>query len=52
MHHTHTNVGGIDEDIDTKGPIRLCEHAQLKQIHKFQYIYAFFLFINDNSEIV
>lgn len=44
MHHTHTNVGGIDEDIDTKGPIRLCEHAQLKQIHKFQYIYAFFFY--------
>ena len=44
MHHTHTNVGGIDEDIDTKGPIRLCEHAQLKKIHKFQHIYAFFFY--------
>jgi len=44
MHHTHTNINGIDEDINSKGPIRLCEHAPLKRIHKYQYIYAFFFY--------
>ena len=44
FHHAYTNVGGIDEDIDTKGPIRLAEQAPLKKIHYYQHIYAFALY--------
>lgn len=43
-HHTYTNVYRLDSDIDTKGSIRLCQHAPLKKIHKYQYIYAFPLY--------
>jgi len=27
LHHTYTNISGLDEDIDSKGPIRLAEAA-------------------------
>lgn len=41
LHHTFTNIYGYDTDIDTKGVIRLCQHAPLKKFHRLQYIYAF-----------
>jgi linoleoyl-CoA desaturase len=40
-HHTYTNIYRYDTDIDTKGIIRLCEHAPWKKHHQWQYIYAF-----------
>lgn len=43
-HHAYTNIHGLDEDIQTRWIIRLCEHTPLKPIHRFQYIYAFFLY--------
>jgi len=44
LHHTYTNVDGLDEDIDHKGPIRLSENSPLKKFHRFQYIYAIFFY--------
>lgn len=44
LHHTYTNIAGLDEDIDSKGPIRLSENMPLKPYHRFQYIYAFFFY--------
>jgi len=44
LHHTYTNVNGLDEDIDYKGPIRLSENRPLKKFQKFQYIYALFFY--------
>jgi linoleoyl-CoA desaturase len=44
LHHTYTNVYGYDQDIGTKAVIRLCDHAPLKKIHRFQHVYAFFLY--------
>ncbi len=41
LHHTYTNISGLDEDIDDKGPIRLSENKPLKSYHKYQFIYAF-----------
>ncbi|MCD6069003.1 MAG: acyl-CoA desaturase [Bacteroidetes bacterium] len=41
LHHTYTNISGLDEDIDDKGPIRLSENKPLKPWHKYQYLYAF-----------
>lgn len=43
-HHTFTNIYKYDDDISTKGIIRLCEHAPLKKYHRFQHIYAFPLY--------
>ncbi len=44
LHHTYTNVNEYDEDINSKGPIRLAENSELKAIHKYQYIHAFFFY--------
>ena len=44
LHHTYTNINDYDEDIESKGPIRLAEQAPLKKIHKYQYIHAFFFY--------
>lgn len=44
LHHTYTNIDGYDQDIDSKGPLRLSKHAPLKRIHKYQHIHAFFFY--------
>jgi linoleoyl-CoA desaturase len=44
LHHTFTNVDGFDEDIEPKGSLRLSKQTPLKKHHRFQYIYAFFLY--------
>lgn len=44
LHHTYTNIEGLDGDIHSLGPIRLSEHAPIKKIHRYQYLYAFFLY--------
>ncbi len=44
LHHTFTNISGLDRDIATKGPIRLSEHTPQGRIHRFQYIHAFFFY--------
>lgn len=43
-HHAYTNIKGLDEDIQTRWIIRLCEYTPLHPIHRFQHIYAFFLY--------
>ncbi|MFT6747376.1 MAG: linoleoyl-CoA desaturase [Glaciecola sp.] len=45
MHHTYTNIDGLDGDI--KGPIpalRFSPHEAKLKIHKYQYIYAWFFY--------
>lgn len=44
LHHTYTNINEYDEDIDSKGPIRLAEKSKLRSFHKYQYIHAFFFY--------
>lgn len=44
LHHTYTNISGLDEDIDNKGPIRLSENKPLRYWHKFQFLYAFIFY--------
>ena len=44
LHHTYTNISGLDEDINTKGPIRLAEQTPLKWYHRYQFIYAFMFY--------
>ena len=40
LHHTFTNIYGLDEDIDDKPFLRLSPHGKIKKHHKFQHIYA------------
>ena len=44
LHHTFTNIDGMDEDIAGHTTLRFSRHAPLKKIHRFQHIYAFFLY--------
>jgi linoleoyl-CoA desaturase len=44
LHHTYTNIEGFDEDIEPKASLRLSKGVPLKRIHRFQHIYAFFLY--------
>jgi linoleoyl-CoA desaturase len=44
LHHTYTNIYGYDQDIESKGLLRLCQHAPLQRIHRFQYLYAYFFY--------
>lgn len=44
-HHTYTNVTGMDEDISPKGGIlRFDPNTPMKKFHKWQHIYAWFLY--------
>lgn len=43
-HHTYTNIHGYDEDISPVSIIRLSPGAKLKKIHRYQHLYAFFLY--------
>ena len=43
LHHTFTNVGGYDEDIDTR-VMRLSPNQERKSVHKFQAYYATFFY--------
>jgi linoleoyl-CoA desaturase len=44
LHHTFTNIEGMDEDIGGRELLRFSKHSPLKKIHRFQYIYAYFLY--------
>lgn len=44
LHHTYTNISGLDEDIDTGGLLRFSPHDKLHKLHRFQHFYAWFLY--------
>lgn len=44
LHHTFTNVEGLDVDIDSVPLLRFSPHKELKSYHKNQYIFAWFLY--------
>jgi linoleoyl-CoA desaturase len=44
LHHTYTNIHEVDEDITGKFLLRLSYQEKKKYIHRFQHIYAFFLY--------
>jgi linoleoyl-CoA desaturase len=44
LHHTFTNVHEEDEDISPRGVLRLAPHSAWKKIHRYQFIYAWFLY--------
>lgn len=44
LHHTYTNIHGKDEDISVVQFIRLSPNAPHKPIHRFQHIFAWFIY--------
>tara|TARA_B100000674_G_scaffold438677_1_gene400339 strand:+ start:9081 stop:10166 length:1086 start_codon:yes stop_codon:yes gene_type:complete len=44
LHHTFTNVEGLDEDIDGPGFLRFSPHSEHKPIHKYQHVFFIFAY--------
>ena len=44
LHHTYTNVHDADEDISPRGVLRMHPNSDWKPMHKFQHMYAWFLY--------
>ena len=44
LHHSYTNISGMDEDIDLDPLMRFSPDQKRKKFHKFQHIYAWFLY--------
>jgi len=44
LHHTYTNISGMDEDIDIGNLMRFSPNQRLMKGHRFQHIYAWFLY--------
>lgn len=44
LHHTFTNVHEEDEDIGSRGLLRFTPHTEWKVMHRYQFIYAWFLY--------
>ncbi len=44
LHHSYTNVSGIDEDISPGGIMRFSPHQKRHKAHRFQHLYAWFLY--------
>lgn len=44
LHHTYTNVSGMDEDIEIDPLMRFSPTQRLLKGHRFQFIYAWFLY--------
>lgn len=44
LHHTYTNVAGMDEDINPGAVLRFTPHAKRIKIHRYQHYYAWFFY--------
>lgn len=44
IHHTYTNIEGIDDDIEAKPLLRLCETQKHYKIHRVQHWYFWFAY--------
>jgi linoleoyl-CoA desaturase len=44
LHHSYTNIHEEDEDISPRGVLRLSPETKWKPLHRYQFIYAWFLY--------
>lgn len=44
VHHTYTNIDGVDDDIEIKPMLRMCSTQKHYWIHKYQHIYVWLLY--------
>src|SRR5699024_11914441 len=44
LHHTYTNVHGLDDDIDAGLIMRFNKHADWRWFHKYQHLYFVILY--------
>jgi len=44
VHHTYTNIDGVDDDIAKSPVMRMCESQKWTKAHRFQHIYVVLLY--------
>jgi linoleoyl-CoA desaturase len=44
VHHAYTNIDGIDDDINARPFLRLCESQKYYKMHKYQHLYFWFAY--------
>jgi len=44
IHHTYTNIDGVDDDIEIKPFLRMCSTQKRHRLHRFQHYYVWFLY--------
>lgn len=44
LHHTYTNVTGMDEDINPGVIMRFSPHEKRRKLHRYQHMYAWFFY--------
>jgi linoleoyl-CoA desaturase len=44
LHHSFTNVNGVDDDIDIQPFLRMCNEQEYRWFHRFQFIYVIVLY--------
>jgi linoleoyl-CoA desaturase len=44
IHHTYTNIDGVDDDLANGPLLRLCNTQKWMPIHRFQFLYMFLLY--------
>jgi len=44
IHHTYTNIDGVDDDIEIQPYLRMCPTQKKYKLHKFQHYYVWFLY--------
>ncbi|MBC8046052.1 MAG: acyl-CoA desaturase [Fimbriimonadaceae bacterium] len=58
IHHTYTNIDGVDDDIGKSPFLRMCPSQKQLKLHRYQYIYciplygvmSFWMFVTDFSK--
>jgi len=45
LHHTYTNIAGLDEDIDSIKLLRLSPRQPWYPVHRYQHLYAWFFYM-------
>jgi len=44
IHHTYTNIDGVDDDLSNGPLLRLCPTQKWRPIHRFQFIYMYIMY--------
>jgi len=44
IHHSYTNVDGLDDDIDVKPFLRMSDTQKRHELHRYQYLYFWILY--------
>ena len=44
IHHAYTNIDGIDDDIDARPFLRMCETQKFLKMHRYQHLYFWFAY--------